>query len=66
MPYQYKIEPSRLHTVLALLFQRGAGNFAGMLIRRDYTHSIVIKQVGRKKLFCLRRVKASKPQGRED
>ena len=37
-----------------------------MLICRDYTYSIVVKQADRKKLHCLRRVKASKPQGRED
>jgi len=37
-----------------------------MLIRCDYTHSIVVKQADRKKLRCLRKAKASRPQGRED
>jgi hypothetical protein len=41
-------------------------NFAGMLIRRDYTRLIVINQADRKKLYCLRSAKTSNPQGRED
>jgi hypothetical protein len=60
------IKPSRLHTVPVLLLQREAMSLAGMLVCRDYTHSIVVKQVDRKKLHRLRRAKAGKPQRHED
>jgi hypothetical protein len=44
--------------VLVLLFQREERSFSGMLIRRDYTHSIVVKQADRKKTALLKKGKS--------
>jgi len=49
--------------VLGLLFQREAMSLAGMLICRDYTHSILGKQADRIKN---KKGKANEQQGRED